>query len=264
MSTISATDSATDSVNALADILSVAYNGNTTISVPAALEPENSDRAYAVQQRILKNCHVSIGGWKIGAKSDIGPIQGAPLPQLRIYAASASTPVSIARKDYPVLGLELEIFFSFNRDFLPQSEPIPEQEVLESISGFGASIEIVSSRVNGWRDAPKLVQLADLQNHGALMIGQMVAYRGDFSTLNPVVDLRLDGVPLFSGVGQNPAGDPRRLLSWLVNHCSQKGLGLLAGTIITTGSYTGVDFPTKGGTVAGEIAGLPAVTFELI
>lgn len=247
-------------LTALADMLSVAYKGNTITSVPATLEPENSDIAYDVQQRFLKNCNFTTGGWKIGAKSETGPIQGAPLPLPRIHVTS----VSIERRAYPVLGLELEIFFTFNKDFLPRSSPISEQEVAESIANIGTAIELVSSRVEGWREAPKLVQLADLQNHGALVIGKMVPYRSDFDYVEPLVDLRISGGPLFSGIGRNPAGDPRRLLCWLVNHCSQKGLALLAGTVVTTGSYTGVDFPTHGGTVLGEIMGLPAVNFELI
>jgi 2-keto-4-pentenoate hydratase len=248
------------SVADLADLLSAAYAGNSTTLVPATLEPANIDSAYEVQQRFLKNCNVGTGGWKIGAKSETGPIQGAPLPLSRIYSRSAS----IARRDYPVLGIELELIFSFNRDFLPQPDPVPEQQVLESVSAFGASIEIVSSRVAGWPETPKLIQLADLQNHGALVIGKMVEYRSDFSFLNPVADLRINDLSLFSGVGSNPAGDPRRLLCWLVNHCSEKGLALPAGSIITTGSYTGVEFPARAGTVTGEITGLPAVTFELI
>jgi 2-keto-4-pentenoate hydratase len=112
-----------------------------------------------VQQRFLENCNVGTGGWKIGAKSETGPIQGAPLPLSRIYSRSAS----IARRDYPGLGIELELIFSFNRDFLPQPDPISEQHVLESVSTFGASIEIVSSRVAGWPETPKLIQPADLQ-----------------------------------------------------------------------------------------------------
>jgi len=245
----------------LADLLSAAYNGNSTTSLPTTLEPANMDSAYEVQQRFLTKCKVATGGWKIGAKSDTGPIQGAPLPLPRIYAGGAS----IARGDYPVLGIELELIFSFNRDFLPQPEPISERQVLESVGTFGAAIEIVSSRIAGWPETPKLMQLADLQNHGALVIGEMVEYRGDFSYIfiNPMVDLRINGVPLFNGIGRNPAGDPRRLLCWLVNHCREKGLALPAGSIITTGSYTGMEFPADAGTVTGKITGLPAVTFEL-
>lgn len=251
---------ASSSADTLADVLSIAYNGNSIAMVPAALEPANTDIAYEVQQRFLSKCNVGIGGWKIGAKSETGPIQGAPLPLPRIYSRSAS----IARRDYPVLGIELELIFSFNRDFLPQPDPVPERDVLESVNAFGASIEIVSSRIAGWPETPKLSQLADLQNHGALVIGKMVEYRSDFSFADPMADLRINGVPLFSGAGRNPAGDPRRLLCWLVNHCRERGLALPAGSIITTGSYTGMEFPAHAGTVTGEIAGLPAVTFELI
>jgi 2-keto-4-pentenoate hydratase len=248
------------SADALADLLSNAYNSNLLAKMPAALEPANVDDAYDVQQRFLKKCNVGTGGWKVGSKSETAPIHCAPLPLPRIYSSSAS----IARRDYPVFALELELIFTLDRDFLPQPEPISERHLLESVSAFGASIEIASSRIDGWPDTPKLSQLADLQSHGALVIGDMVEYRSDFSFTAPTVDLRIDGVPLFSGAGRNSAGDPRRLLWGLVNHCSAKGLTLPAGSIITTGSFTGMEFPAHGGTVMGEITGLPAVTFELI
>jgi 2-keto-4-pentenoate hydratase len=248
------------SIDALADLLSAAYIDNSVATVPPALEPVDIDGAYEVQQRILKKCNVGTGGWKIGAKSETGPIQGAPLPLSRIY--SRATPIS--RRDYPILGIELEITFSFDRDFLPRPDPIAERDVLESISAFGASIEVVSSRVAGWPETPKLVQLADLQNNGALIVGKMVEYRSEFSFINPMADLRINGVPVFTGLSQNPAGDPRRLLCWLVNHCSKQGLVLPAGSIITTGSYTGMVFPAESGTVTGEIIGLPMVAFDLI
>ena len=245
--------------DSLAGILSAAYTGNSIVEVPAALAPADVQAAYAVQQRLLSLGKLEIGGWKIGAKSPTGPIQGAPLPRPRIY----SGPASVARRDYPVLGIELEIFFTLGRDFRPQADPIPEQEVLDSVSTFGASIELVSSRIAGWPDGSKLSQLADLQNHGALVIGQAVAYRSDFPFAAPRVDLRFEGVPLVAGAGSNPAGDPRRLLCWLVNHCSAQGLTLPAGSIITTGSYTGMEFPARPGRVSGEIEGLPPVALEL-
>jgi 2-keto-4-pentenoate hydratase len=243
----------------LAGVLSAVYQGNSTVDLPAALAPTDAQVAYAVQQRFLALAKLETGGWKIGAKSDTGPIQGAPLPTRRIYSGAAA----IARRDYPVLGIELEIFFTLGRDFLPQAEPVREREVLGSVSAFGASIEIVSSRIAGWPDGPKLSQLADLQNHGALVIGQTVDYRSDFAFAAPRAELRIDGVPLFAGVGSNPAGDPRRLLCWLVNHCRVQGLALPAGSIITTGSYTGMEFPKRTGHVSGKIEGLPTVVLEL-
>ena len=254
---------ASSSAADLAELLGRAYQDKTTVRLPAALEPADLQAAFALQQRLLQRCGLATGGWKIGAKSPDGPIQGAPLPQTRIYSSAAA----IARRDYPVLGLELEVYFVLDRDFGPQDRPVPEREVLASIASFGAAIEIVSSRISGWPDAPKLSQLADLQNNGALIVGSSVdyrSYRSDFPFAAPRLAFSLAGVPLTAGPARNPAGDPRRLLSWLVNQCRASGLSLPAGSIIPTGSYTGLELPAQAGTVCGEIAGLPAVCCELV
>lgn len=153
--------------------------------------------------------------------------------------------------------------FRFGRDFLPGAAPVTGPEVLSGIASIGAAIEIVSSRLSGWPQAPKLNQLADLQNHGALIIGPFIDYRDDFAFDTPQATLLLNGQSIFSGPGPNPAGDPRRLLPWLVEHCQRHAIALPAGAVITAGSYTGMYFPKKPGTVAGRIAGLPAVTFEI-
>ncbi|RXZ36633.1 2-keto-4-pentenoate hydratase [Oxalobacteraceae bacterium CAVE-383] len=252
-------DSSTSAHDALARLFSKAYDSSSTAEVPPALAPANADDAYAVQQRFLEINKSRIGGWKVGSKSVDGPVQGAALPQRGILRPGAA----VQRSNYPVLGLELEIAFCFDRDFMPRASAIAEEEVMQSIGTMGASIEIVASRIAGWPKAPPLAQLADLQNHGALIVGDFIDYRDDFPFQNPMAHLAFDGGAIFDGAGANPAGDPRRLLCWVVNHCSRRGIALPAGTVVTGGSYTGVYFAEKDGIVAGRIAGLPPIYFEL-
>jgi len=244
----------------LAHLLGTAYGNHATVEcIPQELEPASADDAYRVQQAFLQQRQERIGGWKIGAKSEQGPIQGAPLPAGRIYPATTV----IERAAYPVLGIELEIMFCFDIDFQPGAAPMPEQKVMRHIGGMAASIEIVSSRLAGWPEVPKLSQLADLQNHGALVSGEFIAYDAAFPFLKPEAHLTLNGKDIFKGSAGNPAGDPRRLLGWLVNHCSTHGITLPAGTVVTTGSYTGIHFPDEAGLVIGQVAGLPPIHFEL-
>jgi 2-keto-4-pentenoate hydratase len=245
----------------LGNLLSDAYTQKAPpMHVPAAFEPADTAAAYLAQRAFLQRHHLEIGGWKIGAKSTDGPIQGAPLPRQGIHANGAV----LSRSDFPVLGLEVEIAFRFNRDFMPDQPPSTEAQVLASIGSFGATIEIVSSRMADWPDGPKLTQLADLQNHGALIVGEFVDYRDDIDFLGPQAQLLFNGQPIFVGAGANPAGDPRRLLHWLVGHCREQKIALPAGTLVTAGTYTGIHLPAAPGKVSGQIAGLPGVAFEIV
>ena len=244
----------------LGTLLADAYTQKAgPVNVPAHLEPATGADAYRAQQAFLQRHRLDIGGWKIGAKTEDGPIQGAPLPRQGIHASGAA----VSRSDFPVFGIELEIMFRLGRDFLPGSGAVTAEQVLSSIDGIAASIEIVSSRLNGWPDVPKLNQLADLQNHGALITGEFVSYDDSVDFRSPQAHLVLNGRDVFNGVGSNPAGDPRRLLHWLVGHCNEQNIALPAGTVITAGSYTGMIFPEEVGTVVGEIAGLPPVRFDI-
>lgn len=227
-------------------------------ALPGELLPQDADAAYAVQAEVLRLRKAGIGGWKAGAKSATGPIQGAPLPNDCVHPS----PATLSRGGFRPLGLELEIAFCFGRVFAPRGAPYSGDEVLEGVQYMAAAIEVVASRYQEWPAVDKLAQLADLQNHGALIVGDYVPYQPGYPFLDPSLFFTFDGEDVVKGAPANPAGDPRRLLPWVVNHCTARGMTVGHGTLVTTGSYTGMHFPDKPGAALGRIAGLPAV--ELI
>ena len=232
----------------------------TLSSLPPELIPADADAAYAIQHEILRVSGARIGGWKIGSKSDTGPIQGAPLPAGDVYDAGAKLP----REVFAPLALELEIAFRFGRRFEPASAPYSEDEVLAGIGSFGATIEIVASRYAEWPNVDKLAQLADLQNNGALIVGEFAPYRDDFPFVAPSLRFSFEERNAVLDAAANPAGDPRRLLPWLVNHCAvHRGVAVTPEMVITTGSYTGMFFPQSAGTASGCIEGLAPVSVTL-
>jgi 2-keto-4-pentenoate hydratase len=248
--------------SALGTLLMHAHQSGTAVTIPPEIEPADADAAYAVQREILARRGDDIGGWKVGAPSSQAGIRGTPLPA----AGVMRDPACLKLHHYRAPGLELEIGFTFSRDFAPRAQAYSEAEVLDSLAQMGATIELVASRLAGWPQ-PKvspLTQLADLQNHGALVIGEMVPYDPGFPFLGVEVDLRIDGRSIVSGIGRNPAGDPRRLLPWIVNHCRTQGWTLRAGDVVTTGSYTGMYFPDAGGTLSGSIDALPRIRTMLV
>lgn len=229
------------------------------------LVPTDEAAAYAVQRDILRASGATIGGWKIGAKTATGPIFGAPLPADGMHAPGGT----LRRDACPPCGLELELAFRFGRTFAPRAEPYSDEEVLAGIGSFGVTVELVASRFASWPDLPRLAMLADLQCHGALIVGTFVPYRGDYPFLTPSMHFTIDDIDIVQQAVQgnpaNTAGDPRRLLPWVVNHCTGSlGVAVTPEWVMTAGSYTGLYVPTTGGRVRGEIDGLPPVAFTLI
>jgi 2-keto-4-pentenoate hydratase len=245
---------------ALSRLLADARRNHATLdTLPPEHTPADSAAAYAIQHEILDACGARIAGWKIGAKSESGPIQGAPLPDLDLHADGARLP----REVFAPLGLELEIAFRFGRRFNASTTPYSEAEVLASIGSIGATIEIVASRYAEWPAVDKLAQLADLQNHGALIVGEFTPYRADFPFAAPSLHFNFDGNDVVKATPANPAGDPRRLLTWLVNHATSRGIAVTPEMVVTAGSYTGMFFPQTAGTASGRIEGLAPVSLTL-
>lgn len=249
--------------DAFAKRLARARSGAGLLDAAATVQPRNEDEAFAIQHATLDGA--LIGGWKIGAKSATERPTGSPLPASGIHRSGAT----LAREAYWPCGLELEVAFRFGRVFAPQAAGYDDDEVFAAVEQMCATVEIVSSRFAAWPGVDRLTGLADLQNHGALVVGEASPYRVDFPFLSPKMRFLMDDHDIVADtVGGKPAntvGDPRRALPWFVDHCTRHlGIPVTPDMIVTAGSYTGLYLPKRGGSVRAEIEGLAPVTFELV
>ena len=71
--------------------------------------------------------------------------------------------------------------------------------------------------------------------------------------------MKVNGEVRADAVGGNPAGDPLRLLMWLANGGAESVGGLSAGSVITTGSLTGITFVSPPVNLEADLPGLGTV-----
>jgi 2-keto-4-pentenoate hydratase len=200
--------------------------------------PADAPTAYAIQHQVLRDADARIGAWKIGARKPDALAAGAPIDAALVHPSPARLPFD---SFFRVL-VELEIAFRFAYALPPRADAYTREEVFAAIGGVAVALEVVDSRFAQWPNLDPLAQLADSQNNGALIVSGMEPYdvvAPGFDFIAPVLELTLDGVPIMPEACGNPAGDPRELLLWLVNHCSRMGLTVEPFWTITTGSYTG-------------------------
>lgn len=249
-----------DTATAAQLIVNAMHDGQRIDDIQPDHIPADEAAAYALQREILRLRDTTVGGWKVGAKSLTGPINGSLLPEDGLFASGSQVEIV----EYPSPIIELEIGFRFNRTFAPRDQPYSDEEVLASIGQMGATIEVVSSRFSAWPKIDPLLALGDLLNHGALIIGEFIDYDEDFPFVEPALTFIYADQDIVPGDGANLAGDPRRLLPWLVNHHTRNGFSVTPDLVITTGSYTGMHRAKAPGLAIGDIHGLPPVSVELI
>jgi len=225
--------------------------------------PADTGAAYAVQHEVLRLTGARIGGWKIGARSPSAQASGAPIDASLAHASPARLEFS---SFFRVL-VELEIAFRFAHALPARSEPYTREEVFAALGGVAVALEIVDSRLAQWPNLAPLGQLADSQNNGALVVGGIEPYdvvAPGFDFIAPRLALSLDGVSIVPQTPGNPAGDPRELLVWLVNHCSRMGHAVEPFWTVTTGSYTGAYRVEVPGVIHGSIDRIGEIELALV
>lgn len=222
---------------------------NGTPASSGETTPPDRAAAFAVQDATLAQLG-PIGGWKVGAKSADAEPACAPLPAGGLVGGGAR----LTGAAWRMRGIEVELAVRLGRDLAPG------EDIAAAIDAVLPAIEVVETRLADWRDSSPLAQLADLQTHGALVLGEPSSLRprdADLRTLGAY--LAFDGQPVASTRGANPAADVWRLLQWLALHCAERGLPLKAGQVITTGSCTGMLFAPEGAHILAELSGLGCV-----
>jgi 2-keto-4-pentenoate hydratase len=236
------------------------YTISSIETLPANLAPPSEAEAYGVQRLILEYSHDSIGGWKVGAKTPTAGINGGLLPARGIHPSGAV----LDRKDFHWIGLELEIAFRLGHDLPASKAPYTDAEILSSVKDMVPTIELVTSRIRPNPENPRCWAIADLLNHGALIVGDPIPYDPTYPFLAPSLTWIFNSQNVApANPPTNPAGDPRRLLAWAVNHCCLQGWDFQKEMLITAGTFTGVFKPTDAGEAVGHFAGLGEVRLNL-
>ena len=235
-----------------------AHNG--AVALPHAQVPaSDAAAAYAVQDATIRGLGL-VGGWKVGAKGPTMEPACAPLPAGGLFATGAT----LLGPPWRMRGIEVEVAVRLGRDLIASDGEPDAATVRDAIECVLPVIEVVETRLTDWRDSAPLAQLADLQSHGGLVIGEpsaLSAHELDLRTIDAY--LAFDGQPVASTHGANPAGDIWLLLAWLARHCAQRHQPLRSGQVITTGSCTGMLFAPEGAHVQAQLAGIGLVEVRL-
>jgi len=195
--------------------------------------------AYQVQRDLVRRLLADgdrVVGYKLGLTS--GPMQRmlgvdspdfAPVLASHVHADGAQ----VAAADFIHPRVEAEIALVLGSDLAgPDCTAL---DVARALAGAAAAIEIVDSRIAGWRI--KLADtIADLASSGAIVLG---------SAVTPLdgIDLRLagmvftrDGEVIATGAGAAALGSPLHATAWLVRTLAGLGESLRAGQFIMTGA----------------------------
>lgn len=230
-------------VHALAASLERAHRERTPVSLPPDL---TRDEAYHLQDLVF--AALAPGersrAWKVGGPGEhVEPTMAQILPG-RLFAS----PAQVSPEGFRMLAIEIEIAFRLGEDAKPA-------EAL-------AAIEVCDTRLADWQNASPAAKLADFQSNAALVAGSGTPRWQEIDFRAQRAQLWIDGRLAKEVTGVHPYGNPARLLPWAAAHTASRG-GLRPGDVVTTGSWTGMDFVQPGAEVRAVFPGLGEAMVKL-
>jgi 2-keto-4-pentenoate hydratase len=249
-------------VEAVVRALVQARRSHRTISA-AQLTLAGADAAYAVQDGVARELgwfgDDAPRYWKAGAASPTATPTAAALPPLGVWPSPAQA------RDWPfrLRGIEAEIALRLGANVYPErAAGLDAAQAGALVEAMCVAIEIVDSRWTESLDAPAAAKLADLQSHGALVLGGWVEFEAR-DWVAQGCSVRIGAQPLFQCRGTHPLADPLRVLPAWLRHATRCGKVLPAGTVVTTGTWCGVLQAEAGDFVHVEFPGIGAASVQL-
>jgi 2-keto-4-pentenoate hydratase len=252
----------TDPIRSVADALLKARREHRRIdAAPLASALRDADDAYAVQAAVGRELGWFDGTprhWKSGGPSRTAPLTHSPLPPAGVWTSPASA------KTWP-FGLriiEAEIALRLGRHVEPHEVASLGLNAAGLVEAMAVSIEIVDFRFTEGGGAPALLRLADLQSHGALVLGDWLPYQArDWSA--QVCRVLVDGKVVAEATGSHPLGDPAWVVPGWLQHVTRDGATVPAGAVVTTGAWIVVPDTPAGSYVEVEFDGVGRASVQL-
>ncbi|RZL86200.1 MAG: 2-keto-4-pentenoate hydratase [Variovorax sp.] len=219
--------------------------------------------AYAVQRRVASGLGwfegTSPRHWKSGGPSRDAVLTHAPLPPDGVW----TSPAQSGTWPFHLRGIEAEVALRLARDVdAALAATLDADSTSELVDAMAVSIELVDSRWREALDAPALFKLADLQSHGALVLGTWIPYaERDWSA--QTCRVQIGAQPPVERRGTHSLGNPAFLLPAWLRHATRDGGKVAAGTVVTTGTWVGILHAAEGDLVTAEFPGIGHASVQL-
>ena len=239
---------ARSAVDKAADLLIAARRAREPLGrLPADCRPVSVDDALRIQAATVERSGERVAGWKVGGVVD-GRLTYGVLLGSRIVRSGGR----VDARDAALLGMEAEIAFRFVRDAPPRDEAYSYTEVAERVVALPA-LEIVATRYRDYHGTPAIERIADCMSNGAFVAGDERADWRSFDLANLAVSLEFDDATIVARTGGHASGDPLLPAVALVNEL-RATIGVRAGQLMTTGTYTGINYAKPGQRVRASFA----------
>jgi 2-keto-4-pentenoate hydratase len=235
-----------------ARLLCAARGGTPVHELPVNCRPQSDADAYQIQDAVTRRLGHVIGGWKVGAGSPTTAAFCAP-----IYGSMIrSSPASYHAAELRLIGIEAELAFRLGRD-LPARAAAYDRAEIAAEATLHPVIEVVDSRYADFRSLDRASILADNFSNGGLVYGAAVPNWEALDLARTTITVTEDGEP-FADSSQGAARDSVAALVDFADLMRERG-GIRAGTIVTTGSWTGMVFTRRGAWIVADFGPLGRV-----
>lgn len=254
----------TSQVQFVADaLLSARQDGQPRAAAAFDNTLTGADEAYDVQATVSRAlgwfADAAPRYWKSGGPSRQSVLTHAPLPPQGVWTSpAAANGFAFTRR-----GIEAEIALRLGRDVdAALAAGLDETAASELVDAMAVSIEIVDSRWMEYMAAPPLLRLADLQCHGALVLGEWQTWKPrDWS--RQVCKVAIGNKPVVERCGTHALGAPTWGLGAWLRHVTRDGAIAPAGTAVTTGTWVGILDAEEGDLVVAEFDGVGTASCHL-
>jgi 2-keto-4-pentenoate hydratase len=222
----------------------------------AAPEVPDADHAYAVQSEVARALGWFTDGsprhWKSGGPSREAVPTHAPLPPAGVF----ESPARLHDLPLQLRGIEAEIALRLREPVnAALASTLDDNAAAALVDAMCVSIEVVDSRWREGIDSPRWAKLADLQLHGALVLGPWLpCVARDWSA--QVCRVRIGAQPEQVFRGSHTLGDPLAVLPAWLRHATRDGQVLRAGSVVTSGTWCGLLMAAPGDAVEVAFDGI--------
>jgi 2-keto-4-pentenoate hydratase len=221
------------------------------------------DDAYAVQEQVGREMgwfgNAVPRYWKSGGPSRPSLLTHAALPPQNVWPS----PADARGAHFNMRLIEAEVALKLGRDVsAADAARLTHEDAGSLVEAMTVSIEIVDSRWQQARAAGALLKLADLQVHGALVLGEWKPFQPrDWARQTCMVQIGNGEAQTFTGT--HSLEDPAWLLPLWLRHVTRNGATATRGTVVTTGTWCGLLEAKQGDLVRTVFEGIGEAQVQL-